>query len=160
MLEINIPKIGIKIIKDKIKSEINCIEKQKSLDSEDQLLWQNIEEQIKYFQGFINTAKSRSAIRNNLPNSWIKNPFIFLLKPFSFIFFKILNFLFKDQREINFNILQALEESVKVNKMLLQQIKMMNKNTEEDLMSLKFIDSDLKDKYEHLIEKINYLEEQ
>ncbi|BAQ61443.1 methyltransferase type 11 [Geminocystis sp. NIES-3708] len=159
MLEINIPNIGIKIIKNKIKAEINCIEKQKKLDSEEQLLWHNIEEQIKYFQGFINTAKSRSARRNNLPNSWTKKPFIFLLKPFTFIFFKILNFLFKDQREVNFNVLQALEESVKINQMLVQQIKIINKNTEEDLISLKFIDSDLKDKYEYLIEKINYLEE-
>jgi O-antigen chain-terminating methyltransferase len=66
--------------------------------------------------------------------------------------------IFKDQREVNYNILEALEESVKINQKLLEQIKIINKNTEEDLISLKFVDSDLKDKYQQLVEKINYLE--
>ncbi|MBL1210080.1 hypothetical protein [Geminocystis sp. GBBB08] len=159
MLEINIPNIGIQKIKQKIILEINSIEKQKKIDYERNLIWHNIEEQIKYFQGFIKTAKSRSNIRNSLPNSWTKIPLIFLLKPFTFIFFKILNFLFKDQREVNLNILHALEESVKVNQMLLQEIKSIKENTEEDLITSQFNDSDLKEKYQYLLEKINCLEE-
>ena len=158
MLEIKTPNIEIKRIKEKITSEIKHIKIQKKIDASNGLIWDCFEEQIKYFQGFINTAKSRAQRRNSLPNSWHKFPFIFLLKPFAFIFFKILNFIFKDQREVNYNILQALEESVKVNQMLLEQIKIIKKNTEEDLISLKFIDSDLKDKYQQLVEKINYLE--
>lgn len=158
MLEINIPNIGIKKIKEKIIFQFKNIENQKKKDDQNSLIWQNIEEQIKYFQGFINTAKSRSYIRNNLPNSWNKFPFIFLIKSFAFIFFKILNVLFKDQREVNYNVLQALEESVKINQMLLKQVKIINTNTEDDLNSLRFMDSDLKDKYQQLLEKIIYLE--
>lgn len=158
MLEINTPNMGIKKIKEKIIFEFKNIEKQKKKDNQNGLIWQNIEEQIKYFQGFINTAKSRSEIRNSLPTSWNKFPFLFLIRPFAFIFFKILNILFKDQREVNYNVLQALEESVKVNQMLLKQVKIINTNTEDDLNSLRFMDSDLKDKYQQLVEKINYLE--
>lgn len=160
MLEVNVPNISVQKIKEKILKEINYQEKQKINDENKFLMWHHFEEQIKYFQGFIDTAKLRSNNRNSLPNSWNKSPFIFLIKPFSFIFFKILNLLFKDQKEVNFNILQALDESVKINQMLLQEIKNIHKNTQEDFISLKFIDADLKEKYQHLKEKINNLENQ
>ena len=159
MLEINIPNIETKKIKEKIISQIKYIENQKKIESQSNLIWHSIEEKVKYFQGFINTAKSRAEKRDSLPNSWNKFPLIFLLKPMAIIFFNILNFLFKDQREVNYNILQALEESVKINQMLLKQINVTNTNTEDDLNILRFMDSDLKEKYQQLIEKINDLEE-
>lgn len=71
---------------------------------------------------------------------------------------KILRFLFKDQREVNNNVLQALEESVKINKVLLAEIQTMNSNFEEDLQVLSSINSNLKNKNKSLEKKllINY----
>lgn len=70
---------------------------------------------------------------------------------------KILRFLFKDQREVNNNVLQALEESVKINKVLLAEIQTMNSNFEEDLQVLSSINSNLKNKNKSLEKTINQL---
>ncbi|BAQ63740.1 bifunctional 2-polyprenyl-6-hydroxyphenol methylase/3-demethylubiquinol 3-O-methyltransferase UbiG [Geminocystis sp. NIES-3709] len=160
MLEINVPNINTKKIKEKIISEIESIQTQEKLYSEEHPLWITIQEQIKYFQGFIETAKSRAEIRNSWPNSLNKFPFT-LLQPLAIIFFKILKLLFKDQREVNYNILKALEESVKLNQMFLEQIKAINLNSQEELNTVKFINLDLKNKINTLdnkyIDRINYL---
>ena len=158
MLEINIPSINNREIKGKIISEMNFLQAQTTLYSQENVIWINIQEQIKYFQGFINTAKSRAETRDSWPNSLNKFPFI-LLKPFGIIFFKIFNFLFKDQREVNFNILSALEESVKLNQIILEQIKSITSTSQEELNTVKFISSDFQNKYKNLENKINNLEQ-
>jgi O-antigen chain-terminating methyltransferase len=144
-------------IKEKIISEMQFLQAQTTLHSQENVIWSNIEEQIKYFQGFINTAKSRAEIRDSWPNSLNKFPFI-LLKAFGIIFFKIFNFLFKDQREVNFNILSALEESVKLNQIILEQIKSITSTSQEELNTVKFISSDFQNKYKDLEKKINNLD--
>ncbi|WP_373480551.1 methyltransferase domain-containing protein [Geminocystis sp.] len=158
MLKINIPSINEREIKEKIISEMQFLQAQITLHSQENVIWSNIQEQIKYFQGFINTAKSRAEIRDSWPNSLNKFPFI-LLKPFGIIFFNIFNFLFRDQREVNFNILSALEESVKLNQIILEQIKSITSTSQEELNTVKFISSDFQNKYKDLEKKINNLEQ-
>ncbi|KAB8315553.1 methyltransferase domain-containing protein [Tolypothrix campylonemoides VB511288] len=66
-------------------------------------------------------AESRAITRTKWPDNLNKFPFN-LTKPFQKIALKLLNFIFKDQREVNFNVIRALKESVLLNRQLIEQV--------------------------------------
>jgi O-antigen chain-terminating methyltransferase len=90
---------------------------------------------IIYIEGFINTAESRAQARSKLPDKFEHFPWI-LLKLFQSLALKILNTLFKDQREVNFNILTALRQSLELNKQLLAQVQTLRSQAEQNLQYL------------------------
>lgn len=98
--------------------------------------------QVSYVEGFINTAGSRAQVRSDLPQKFKQFPFI-LLRPFQCIALKILSILFKDQREVNFNILTALRESLQLNQELLAQVESLRSRAESDLHQLHLLLQDL-----------------
>lgn len=159
MLEVNIPTINKQKIKDKITAKIISVSEKDKINHRYNNYWYSINKQIDYLQELIEVAKLRAKVRENLPHNFDKFPLI-LMKPFMSKSLKILQFLFKDQREVNNNILQALEESVKINKVLLSEIQMMNSNFEEDLQMLSSISSNLNNKNKSLEKTINQLQEQ
>ncbi|MGH7998271.1 MAG: methyltransferase domain-containing protein, partial [Brasilonema sp.] len=75
-----------------------------------------------HIETLIRDAESRAIIRTKWPDNLKKFPWNltnFLQK----IALKILGFIFKDQREVNFNLIKALRESVNLNRQLIEQIK-------------------------------------
>lgn len=66
-------------------------------------------------------AESRAITRTKWPDNLNKFP-LNLSKPFQNIALKLLNFIFKDQREVNLNVIRALKESVLLNRQLLEQV--------------------------------------
>ncbi|MGK7947355.1 MAG: methyltransferase domain-containing protein [Xenococcaceae cyanobacterium] len=108
---------------DKIEQEIfNNIDTKNNNSSSQEIDTNGIlEQQRNYIKSFIETAKSRTEVRNKWPQSLNRFPFI-VLRPSAFIFLVVLKLLFKDQREVNFNILATLQEFLNLNKKLLQQI--------------------------------------
>lgn len=164
MIEIKSPQINTEAIENKLIKEIEHLKTNKTNNNilEPIKFPLNImESQIKYLQGFIDTAKSRSGVRDKLPDSFNKFPLI-IFKPLGKFLLKILNFLFKDQREVNNNIIGALEESVKLNQMLLEEIKNNNLHSQNELskMALNFdlLNCNLDEKNNQINDKFTHLE--
>ncbi|MBD2395925.1 hypothetical protein H6G11_16900 [Cyanobacterium aponinum FACHB-4101] len=159
MLEVNIPTINKQKIQDEIIVKIASFSQKNKTNNHYNNYWDSINKQIDYLQELIEVGKQRAKVRENLPQNFDKFPLI-LVKPFMSKSLKILRFLFKDQREVNNNILQALEESVKINKVLLTEIQIMNSHFEEDLQILSSINNNLNNKNQSLEKTINQLQEQ
>lgn len=66
-------------------------------------------------------AESRAITRTKWPDNLNTFP-LNLSKPFQNIALKLLNFIFKDQREVNFNVIRALKEYVLLNRQLVEQV--------------------------------------
>jgi O-antigen chain-terminating methyltransferase len=66
-------------------------------------------------------AESRAITRTKWPDHLNTFP-LNLTKPFQNIALKLLNFIFKDQREVNFNVIRALKEYVLLNRQLIEQV--------------------------------------
>jgi O-antigen chain-terminating methyltransferase len=70
----------------------------------------------------LRNAESRAYDRVSWPSTLDRFPFT-LLKPLKKLVLKVLNLIFKDQREVNYNLIRALQESVAINQELLKQLK-------------------------------------
>ena len=67
------------------------------------------------------TAERKSQIRTDWPGRLNRFPFT-LLQPFRFFVLKVLAFIFKDQRHVNFALIEALRELLATNVRLQEQI--------------------------------------
>ncbi len=76
---------------------------------------------IDHIELLLRNAESRTNVRTKLPDKLSR----FLLKPDPIQNFvlKLFNFLFRDQREVNLNLLRALRESTAINRHLMTEIK-------------------------------------
>ncbi|MBH8566851.1 methyltransferase domain-containing protein [Nostoc sp. CENA67] len=120
MIEISTPEINPDIIINKIREKIA-----KSLDNS-RNMHQNSDPDkmiqfIHYIEALLRNAESRAYIRTKLPSKVNRFPLNFNPK-ISKLILKLFNFLFKDQREVNLNLITALKESVALNKKLINQI--------------------------------------
>ena len=88
--------------------------------------------QFNSIRDVLNIAESRSQVRERLP---IKSrSFIYLfLRPFQYFILKLFNLVFRDQREVNANILLSLRESVSLNQQLTEQINTLRSESNRDL---------------------------
>jgi O-antigen chain-terminating methyltransferase len=94
-----------------------------------------INNQIDYIEGFIKTAESRAAVRNQLPEKFGRLPWL-LFKPLQAVALKILNTIFRDQREVNFNLASALRECLQLNRQLLSEVENLRSQSRRDLENL------------------------
>lgn len=133
MLKISNPEISV----DRIETEIlGQIDNQANNDLYEEIDTSGIlEQKTSYIKGLIETAKSRTEIRTSWPQSLNRFPFV-IFKPVSSIFLIGLKLLFKDQREVNFNILATLQQFIELNKKTLQQISLNFIELEQKLQSL------------------------
>jgi O-antigen chain-terminating methyltransferase len=92
--------------------------------------------------GFLATAESRSQVRKQLPDKYNRFPWI-LLKPLQWFILKVFNILFRDQRKVNSNLITALRESLSLNQQLVEQIKTLRSQSNDDLEHLTHILKDL-----------------
>ncbi len=80
-----------------------------------------MKEWIGYIEGFLQTARNRAEVRNQWPDALNRFPFV-LLKPLQSLFFKFLTLIFKDQREVNLNLIEVSQQSLRLNQELMEQL--------------------------------------
>ncbi|MDH6089140.1 class I SAM-dependent methyltransferase [Umezakia ovalisporum] len=106
----------------------------------------NLTLHLSYVESFLKNAEDRAYTRTKWPDKLNRFPFN-LSKKFQKATLKLLNFLFKDQREINFNLLQALRESVFINGQLIAEISSLKTQLNEHLQT---VDTQLQTTHERL----------
>jgi|GEM_PF-1768707 len=125
------PKINVDELMQKIQEEVS---KKKDLAAEYNRPKELIIAKNKLILGqvrkFLKVAENRSVIRKKWPEKLTRFPLniSLLIKPFVL---KALSALFKDQREINQNLIGALKLSLIVNEQLLQEIDSLRGEIEE-----------------------------
>ena len=110
-----------------------------------------INNQIDYIGGFIKTAESRAAVRDQLPDKFGRFPWL-LFKPLQALALKILNTIFRDQREVNFNLASALRECLQLNRQLLSEVESLRSQSWRDLENLMAVSQSLSG-YSQAVEK-------
>ncbi|WP_448269456.1 methyltransferase domain-containing protein [Nostoc sp. DSM 114159] len=136
MIESNDPEIKIdeliqKIVEQVGKSQVNShlASLQSNLDIS------KLKLSISYIESFIENAESRSIARTKWPDKLNLFPFN-LSGKLQKIILKIMNFLFKDQREINFSIINSLKESVALNHQLVEHIATLKTQVDNNIQGL------------------------
>ncbi|MFB2816903.1 class I SAM-dependent methyltransferase [Umezakia ovalisporum] len=113
----------------------------------------NLTLHLSYVESFLKNAEDRAYTRTKWPDKLNRFPFN-LSKKFQKATLKLLNFLFKDQREINFNLLQALRESVFINGQLIAEISSLKTQLNERLQT---VDTQLQTTHENYIRNDSYV---
>ena len=83
-------------------------------------------------ENFLKNAEYRATVRTKWPDKFNRFPFN-LTQGLQKIAFKVLEFLFRDQREVNFNLIQSLRESIVLNRQLMMQLTILQFQTDERL---------------------------
>ncbi|NMG08326.1 class I SAM-dependent methyltransferase [Brasilonema sp. UFV-L1] len=133
MINANNPEINIDELMEKIRAEVAKRHSQSQSVETTQSETKTTYKELPYIaptfnynfihlETLLRNAESRAIARTKWPDHLSKFPYNFI-KPIQVIAFKILNFIFKDQREVNFNVIRALKESVALNRQLIEQIK-------------------------------------
>lgn len=115
--EINIDELIQKIVEQVSKSQVHS----QLVDSQSNLDISKLKLSISHLETLLKNAESRSSVRTKWPEKLNLFPFNFSAKLQKLIL-KVIDFLFKDQREVNFNIINSLKESVALNHQLIEQI--------------------------------------
>ena len=76
---------------------------------------------VTYIEALLNNAEFKSQVRTHWPDKFNRFPFN-LGRGLQKFALKVYNFLFKEQRVVNFSLLQALRESLALNRQLSEQI--------------------------------------
>ncbi|MBE9222036.1 methyltransferase domain-containing protein [Cyanobacterium stanieri LEGE 03274] len=155
MLKSQLPNITVEQITQNILQNANNQSSQFSeiLDNETRLMethnfnQEEFTKESKEFDHYIDLAHHRGQIRNNLPESFNHFPRS-IFKPLGKLFLKVLSYIFKDQREVNFNFEKTLSILNKKDKILLESIENIFQN------------NPLYKKQRELEEEINFLKEE
>ncbi|MGJ5673551.1 MAG: methyltransferase domain-containing protein [Nostochopsis sp.] len=110
-------KIREEVVKRRNYSQLKRATNQSTLPS----IQKHYNATIELIQSLLKNAQLRSETRTKWPDNLNKFPFN-LSKNIQKNFLKVLNFIFKDQREVNYNIIRALQESVALNRQLIEQV--------------------------------------
>ncbi|TVP61799.1 MAG: methyltransferase domain-containing protein [Nodularia sp. (in: Bacteria)] len=92
----------------------------------------NLLPSIGYIESLLRNAESRAYTRTKWPDKLNRFPFT-LNSKLQKIVLKLINFFFKDQREVNFNFIFALKESLTINRQLIAQITSLKTQMDEHL---------------------------
>ncbi|WP_026732955.1 class I SAM-dependent methyltransferase [Fischerella sp. PCC 9605] len=90
---------------------------------------------INHIEALLVNAESRAIVRTKWPDNLNQFPFN-LSKGIQKVALKILNFIFKDQREVNFNVINALKRSTLLNQQLIEQITILRSHLDEHVHSV------------------------
>jgi O-antigen chain-terminating methyltransferase len=159
MFEANNPEIDVDELMQKIREEVAKLKK----DSKIQLVStpklfsflkinngsSTMNANINHMEGLLTNAESRANSRTKWPDNLNRFPFNFS-KGIQKLALKILNFIFKDQREVNFNVINALKESVALNRQLIAQITTLRSQLAQESHHLATMDSHMKELCERL----------
>jgi SAM-dependent methyltransferase len=136
MIEANSPEVNVDELMQKIRQEVTTFH-----SNPDQIAVSNATAQISAMnlrisniEALLNNAESRAYNRTKWPDKL--NNFPFNAKKLQRIALKLLNFLFKDQRQVNFNLIQSLKESVALNHQLIKQVSNLNIQIDKHLVAV------------------------
>ncbi|MFN5952122.1 MAG: class I SAM-dependent methyltransferase [Dolichospermum sp.] len=139
MIENNNPEINVDELMEKIRQEILSRQGYSSgasinnnnIDTSD--FTSNIGSRMGYIESLLKNAESRAYIRTKWPEKLDRVPFN-LIPKLQTLILKGINFLFKDQREVNFNLILSLKESLRINHQLIAEIKTLKRQVHDCLV--------------------------
>lgn len=139
MIENNNPEINVDELMEKIRQEILSRQGYSSgasisnnnIDTSD--FTSNISSRMGYIESLLKNAESRAYIRTKWPEKLDRVPFN-LIPKLQTLILKGINFLFKDQREVNFNLILSLQESLRINHELIAEIKTLKRQVHDCLV--------------------------
>jgi O-antigen chain-terminating methyltransferase len=131
MIEANNPEINVNELMKKIREEVakRNQEFQSSSFSSSQVEPSTMKLTINQIEAWLRNAEARAYIRTKWPDKLNQFPFN-LSKGIQKLVLKILNFIFKDQREVNFNLINSLKESITINLQLISEIAILRSRLE------------------------------
>jgi O-antigen chain-terminating methyltransferase len=140
MIENNNPEINVDELMEKIRQEILSRQGYSSgasinnnnIDTSD--FTSNIGSRMGYIESLLKNAESRAYIRTKWPEKLNRFPFN-LISKLQTLILKGINFLFKDQREVNFNLILSLKESLRINHQLIAEVKNLKSQIDDCLIS-------------------------
>jgi O-antigen chain-terminating methyltransferase len=136
MIEANNPEINVDELMNKIREEVaNRHGQSQSTGITSNAEKAKITTTISHIEALLKNAESRAYIRTKWPDKLNRFPFN-LTKKLQKLALKIINFLFKDQREVNFNFIQSLRQSVALNRQLTEQITTLKAQMDECLCAV------------------------
>ncbi|MEQ9623716.1 class I SAM-dependent methyltransferase [Coleofasciculus chthonoplastes] len=104
---------------------------------------------VNHIESLLHNAELKSQVRTEFPKKLNRFPFS-LSKPLQNIALKLYSFLFKEQRAINFSLIQALREALSLNRQLIEQVtvlqgqvRQMNEFLNTDLTNKSYIMNEL-----------------
>ncbi|PMB18765.1 SAM-dependent methyltransferase, partial [Fischerella thermalis CCMEE 5198] len=152
MFEANNPEIDVDKLMQKIREEVAKLKKDSkiqlvstpkpfsSLSIKTNNYTSAMNANLNYMEGLLKNAESRAVSRTKWPDNLNRFPFNFS-KGIQKLALKILNFIFKDQREVNFNVINALKESVALNRQLIRQVETLRSQLDQESHHLAAIDT-------------------
>jgi O-antigen chain-terminating methyltransferase len=122
MIEANTPEINVDELMHKIRDEV-ARRHNVSLSADSRAIDINVTTManLSYIEALLNNAEAKSQVRTEIPKKFDRFPFN-ISKPLQKFALKLYAFLFKEQRAINFSLVQALRESVALNRRLIEQV--------------------------------------
>ncbi|MFN7657045.1 MAG: SAM-dependent methyltransferase, partial [Dolichospermum sp.] len=140
MIENNNPEINVDELMEKIRQEILSRQGYSSgasinnnnIDTSD--FTSNIGSRMGYIESLLKNAESRAYIRTKWPEKLNRFPFN-LISKLQTLILKGINFLFKDQREVNFNLILSLKESLVINHQLIAEMKTLKSQIDDCLIT-------------------------
>jgi O-antigen chain-terminating methyltransferase len=140
MIEKNNSEINVDELMEKIRQEIlNRQGHSRSMETKNNTDTANFMSKISlsigHIESLLKNAESRAYIRTKWPDKLNRFPFNLISKLQKFIL-KAINFLFKDQREVNFNLILSLKESLTINHQLIAEIKTLKTQIDDCLITV------------------------
>ncbi|MBW4609163.1 MAG: methyltransferase domain-containing protein [Hassallia sp. WJT32-NPBG1] len=133
MIEANNPEINVDELMNKIREEVaNRHGQSQSTGITSNAEKAKMTTTISHIEALLKNAESRAYIRTKWPDKLNRFPFN-LTKKLQKLALKIINFLFKDQREVNLNLLQSLRQSVALNRQLIEEVTTLRAQMDERL---------------------------
>ncbi len=132
MFEANNPEINVDVLMQKIRQEVS----QRQNDYQPVVLNSTnfkssaVKFDVSHIETLLGDAESRANVRTKWPDKWNRFPFNFS-SVIQKLALKILSFIFKDQREVNFNLIQSLKESLLLNQQLISEIANLRSQVEQ-----------------------------
>ncbi|MFY7801571.1 MAG: class I SAM-dependent methyltransferase [Dolichospermum sp.] len=140
MIENNNPEINVDELMEKIRQEILSRQGYSSgasinnNDADTSDFTSNISSRMGYIESLLKNAESRAYIRTKWPEKLDRFPFN-LISKLQTLILKGINFLFKDQREVNFNLILSLKECLMINHHLTAEIKTLKSQIDDCLIT-------------------------
>jgi 2-polyprenyl-3-methyl-5-hydroxy-6-metoxy-1,4-benzoquinol methylase len=144
MIDSNNPEINVDELMQKIRQEVaqRQVNFQRTESKNNNIDISILKSNISYIESLLTNAESRSYARTKWPDKLNRFPFNISSKLQKNVL-KAINFVFKDQREVNFNLLLAIKESVKLNRQLIEQIQTLKTQTSEQFTNVQGINERL-----------------
>ncbi len=134
MIESNNPEINVDELMHKIREEVA----QRNNHTEPSLLVNSnykaakINFNFNYLEALLGNAETRANVRTKWPDKLNRFPFTLSGKIKQYCL-KIVNFIFKDQREVNLNLVNALKQSTQLNRQLVTEVELLRSQLNEHL---------------------------